>query len=398
MQGDGAPDVLERAPASAAPARAAFVDRSALAALEPDWRDLAAQAVEANPFYSPSLLAPAFDAFAEDRPELAVVRDGGGRLIGLAPLAPLKGYSRLPVLYIATWMHKHCYFAAPLVRKGAEQDVFRALFDLVEKRGAFLRLRHLDADGPLFAAAVAAAAETGRIAAPSARYARALLPGGWRTDAYLATSLTGKKRKELRRQRARLGDEGPVSVEFLTGGPHIDAWAEQFLTLEAAGWKGRERTALAAEPASAAFFRAVVRRSAADGALHFGRLLVNARPAAMAVNFISRFSGGEGGFAFKIAYDETLARFSPGVALEIEMMRDLEPREGLAYVDSCAQAGHPMIDRLWSDRRAIAALNVSRRDAPSKALFTLLMTLERAGERARAAKAGPMEPERDDDL
>ncbi len=390
MSGDGSSEVI--APARAA---ASVADAAELAALEAEWRDLAAGAIEPNAFYSPSLLLPALDAFPGDRPETVIIRDGAGRLIGLAPIAPLRGYSRLPAPYIATWMHKHCFFAAPLVRAGAERAFFRAFFDFADRRGAFLRLRHLDAEGPLFAAAAAVAAETGRLVSPSARYQRAMLPGGWRTEAYLESALSGKKRKELRRQRARLSDAAPVRFESMSGGPDLDAWTDQFLALEAAGWKGREGGALASEPASAAFFRAMMKRAGAVGELHFCRLLAGERPAAMGVNLISRHSGGAAVYAFKIAYDEALARFSPGVALEIEMMSDLEAREAVAFIDSCAQADHPMIDHLWRDRRRIAALNISRRDAPAKALFRILMMLERASEKARKRKPAP---EADDDL
>lgn len=398
VSGDGSSDLTAPVSWRAGSAFAACADAAELAGIEAEWRDLAESAIEANPFYGPALLLPALDAFSADQPETVTVRDAGGRLIGLAPIAPLKGYSRLPIPYIATWMHKHCYFAAPLVRAGSEHAFFRSFFDFAERRGAFLRLRHMDAEGPLVAAASAVAAETSRRVSPSARYERAMLPGGWRTEAYLADSLSGKKRKELRRQRARLSEIAPVRFEKISGVPDLDLWTEQFLALEAAGWKGREDTALASDSASAAFFRAIVKRAGAEGELHLCRLIAGDSPAAMAVNFISRFSGGEAVYAFKIAYDEALARFSPGVALEIEMMGDLEQRRSVAYIDSCAQAGHPMINRLWRDRRRIAALNISRRDASSKALFRVLMMLESVSEKARARKAARMEPEADGDL
>jgi CelD/BcsL family acetyltransferase involved in cellulose biosynthesis len=391
MFADGATERLK------APARAMVAGRADFGALEAEWRGLAAAAVEPNAFYGPSLLIPAIDAFAGDKPELVIVRDGAERLIGLAPLAPLRGYSRLPVPYVATWMHKHCFFAAPLVRAGAEQAFFSALFDFAAGRGTFLRLRHLDADGPLRRAAEAAAAQTKRLASPSARYERAMLPGPWATDDYLKLSLRGKHRKDLRRRRARLEETGAVLFEALGDDGDLDAWTDEFLALEAAGWKGAAGTALSQEAASAQFFRDAVRRAHSAGELQFFRFRLDGRTIAAAANF----RAGDASFAFKIAYDESFARYSPGVMIEIEIMKALEPA-GLAMIDSCAKVEHPMINRLWRERRQIEALNVSRRDLPSKALFGLLMTLERASERARAAKAGAgeaeTEAETDDDL
>jgi CelD/BcsL family acetyltransferase involved in cellulose biosynthesis len=388
MFGDGSSEVIAPARALASVADAAMLD-----ALDAEWRDLAASAVEPNAFYSPSLLVPALNAFAADRPETVIVRDGAGRLIGLAPIAPLRGYSRLPVPYIATWMHKHCFFAAPLVRAGAEQDFFRAFFDFAERRGAFVRLRHLDTDGPLFAAAAAVAAETGRLTAPSARYERAMLTAPWKTDDYLALSLRGKHRKDLRRRRARLEETGDVRFETFGEGDDLAAWTAEFLALEASGWKGDAGTALAQEEASKRFFEDAARRARLAGDLQFFRFRIGEKTIASAVNF----RAGAVSYAFKIAYDESYARYSPGVMIEIEIMRTLEA-SGIATIDSCAKVEHPMINRLWRERRRIAALNVSRRDAASKALFHMLMMLEKASEKARQEKIPQAEADGDDDF
>ena len=58
-------------------------------------------------------------------------------------------------------------------------------------------------------------------------------------------------------------------------------------------------------------------------------------------------------------------------------------------IDSCAQADHPMIDSLWRERRAIASLNISRRDIASRTLFRALAALEGAAERSRRAMLKP---------
>lgn len=364
-----------------------------LASLDAEWRDLAAGAIEPNAFYGPALLSAALAAFPGDRPETVIVRDGTGQLIGLAPIAPLKGYSRLPVRYIATWMHKHCYFAAPLVRAGAERAFFRSFFDFTERQGAFLRLRHLDAEGPLFAAAAAVAAETGRLVSPSARYERAMLCAPWTTDDYLAGSLHGRHRKDLRRRRARLEEAEPVRFETYAADDDLAGWTEEFLAIEAAGWKGAAGTALKQDEASAAFFRNAVRRAEKAGELQFFRFRAGARTIAAAVHF----RAGAVSYAFKIAYDEAYARYSPGVMIEIEIMKALEAA-ALARIDSCAKVEHPMINRLWRQRRQIAALNVSRRDIASKALFRMLMMFEEAGEQARARREEPKQEEGGDDL
>ncbi|MEK7265276.1 MAG: GNAT family N-acetyltransferase [Pseudomonadota bacterium] len=368
--------VVVAAPFAAA---GALLSPKGAAAIEAEWADLAANAVEANPFYSPSLLIPALDAFAGVDVRVAIVRDARGRLIALAPVAPARGYSRLPVKYIATWMHDHCFYAAPLIRKGAEAVALAALFDLAEKEGAFFRLRHLDAQGPVAAEAKKAARSAGRLTASSARFERALLEGGFTTEDVLDRAMRGKKRKELRRLRSRLKEQGAVVFETLASAGDVGLWTEEFLELESAGWKGGTGTALASAKAGRAFFAAAVRRAFAAGSLDFHRLTLAGKPIAMIVNFIENGAG----YSFKIAYDEAYARFSPGVMLEIDLLRAFEQRAGLRFVDSCAARDHPMINTLWRGRRSIEALNVSGAAPRARLLFQILTGLERAGERLR---------------
>jgi hypothetical protein len=76
---------------------------------------------------------------------------------------------------------------------------------------------------------------------------------------------------------------------------------------------------------------------------------LDGRPIAHKCNFLS----GPGSFAFKIAFDEEYARHSPGVLLELENIRRLHAQSKVRWMDSCADPSHPMLDRLWPDRRTI---------------------------------------------
>src|SRR3546814_2224216 len=48
---------------------------------------------------------------------------------------------------------------------------------------------------------------------------------------------------------------------------------------------------------------------------------------------------------FKIAFDEALGRFSPGVLIEIANLQAVLGDPAIGWMDSCAAADHPMIDR-----------------------------------------------------
>jgi CelD/BcsL family acetyltransferase involved in cellulose biosynthesis len=63
--------------------------------------------------------------------------------------------------------------------------------------------------------------------------------------------------------------------------------------------------------------------------------------------------GGEGAWFWKIAYDENFAQASPGMQLTCEATRALLADPTLAWCDSCAAPGQPMVERAWGERRTI---------------------------------------------
>jgi CelD/BcsL family acetyltransferase involved in cellulose biosynthesis len=79
------------------------------------------------------------------------------------------------------------------------------------------------------------------------------------------------------------------------------------------------------------------------------------RPAALKCNLIA----GDEVFCFKIAYDESLSRFSPGVQLEERMVQVFhEQMPETRVLDSCASPDNDMINRLWPDRRPLVSYAV----------------------------------------
>jgi hypothetical protein len=103
---------------------------------------------------------------------------------------------------------------------------------------------------------------------------------------------------------------------------------------------------------------------AADGHARIDRLMQNGRPLAAAITLRS----GTSAWFWKIAYDEEFARHSPGVQVSLDLTERLLADPAVARADSCATAGHPMIDHLWRERLALADLLI----APSAEALTRL--------------------------
>jgi CelD/BcsL family acetyltransferase involved in cellulose biosynthesis len=120
--------------------------------------------------------------------------------------------------------------------------------------------------------------------------------------------MSAQLRKQLRRKERRLAERGMTTISV---GPGDDASAEieRFLELEASGWKGREGGALAASAENLSFGREVLQQASRRGRLHMVGIDCDGRPVARRCSLLA----ADGAYAFKTAYDESFAAYSPGV-------------------------------------------------------------------------------------
>lgn len=338
------------------------------------WQRLAAHAAEPNPFYEPWFLLPALRQWGAGEQVVVKAWYCDGRLAGLLPVERSARYYGHTVTHATGWLHANAFCGVPLIAAGHEDAFWRALLahcDRRARRALFVHLPKLPADGPACAALDRVLAASGRAHTTVAEESRALLIGNVSAAEYLDAAMSAKKRKELRRQHNRLAEEGALTFERRADGAGVGEWAREFLTLEAAGWKGAAGSALASAPQTAQFFMQALEGAAAAGRLERLALRLNGRAIAMLVNLITP----PGAYSFKTAFDEDYARFSPGMLVQLENLALLE-RPGIAWADSCAAQGHPMIERLWRDKRRMVSRNIAIGGRLRRALFRLLMAYE----------------------
>jgi CelD/BcsL family acetyltransferase involved in cellulose biosynthesis len=338
------------------------------------WDALALSASEPNPFFESWYLLPALAAF-DPGGEVELLRFAvDGELAGLMPIVRARRYYGKPIPNMATWLHGNCFLGAPLVAAGRERAFWRAMLSWADRHAGaalFLHLAHLPLVGPLGLALDEVLAEQRRNGALVHREERALLASEVDPEAYFAAALSGKKRKELRRQFARLSELGDVKFERRDDDVYLARWIDQFLALEQAGWKGAAGSALAATPQTATLFRTALAGAAARGRLERLTLGLDGVPIAMLATFLA----APGAYSFKTAFDERYARYSPGVLLQRENLAILD-RAGIAWTDSCAAADHPMIDHIWRERRPIGRRSIAIGGTMRRALFAGVVAVE----------------------
>ncbi len=347
--------------------------RDALAAL-------AESAVEPNPFLCPWFLLPALAAFADDAVRVVLVRQpstrrGPGAIVGLFPLVLRRGLRGLPIRRWTLWQHDYSYLGVPLLHRDHGPACLDALFAWLYQASpgaGVLELPAVTGDGPFVRLLIDTLRRWDRQAVVAEVYTRAWLqPAGRDGESYLRLALNSKRRSELNRQEKKLREQGPVVYRTLAEEPALDAWLEPFLLLEASGWKGQIGTAFASKKRHAKFLREMLAAAHAAGSLRLLGLFVGDRPIAMKCNLHT----GGGAVSFKIAYDEDFSRHSPGVLLELENVRALCADSTCAWMDSCAVPDHPMINRLWLERRAIQTLLIPTGRMPGELVLALLPLL-----------------------
>lgn len=350
--------------------------------LLPAWQRLVATAIEPNSFFEPWFLLPAWRNLAkEENVELLVIEapkrvhpDGPKVVCGLLPIVRRRSFYGLPVKAWEVWRHPHCYLGTPLVRRDCAREVLDYLFTAAATSAdgaAVVHLPMIAGDGPLHRALIESNYAARRSVFTKDLQTRALFRKAEDAEAFLKTSLSRKKRQSVQRTERRLAELGSLTTTWYRDHDDIDSWLDEFLRLEAAGWKGSAQTAIDSNRSDSSFFREMLHGGAMAGKLLLGRLDFDGRPIAMICNFLA----ADGGYSFKIAYDEKFAEHSPGLLLELALIRELHER-GTDWMDSCAVPDHPMINPLWPERTIRTSLVVST-GARFGDLATALMPLAR---------------------
>jgi CelD/BcsL family acetyltransferase involved in cellulose biosynthesis len=135
--------------------------------------------------------------------------------------------------------------------------------------------------------------------------------------------LNAGRRSDLRRALRNAAKQGPVQCEITSPTPETLAplLCDAF-QVESAGWKGDQGSALATDPLVGTFYTQLAQAACQLGTLRIGMLRIGDRPAAM------QLAIEQDGccWLFKMGFDESFARFSPGTLLMVEGLRSARQR------------------------------------------------------------------------
>jgi hypothetical protein len=255
-----------------------------------------------------------------------------------------------------TWASPFGPLGTPLVDRDDPEGVIEDFFSMLSRPHLKLPkvfvLPDMRLDGAVTAMLKSVAETRGLPLVTTAEAERPFLESSLDGNAYLKASLRSHHDREFRRLKRRLADLGTLEHSVARGPEDIRHAIEAFLTLEAAGWKGRKRTAMATDRYRAAFAREAVHRLAEQDMCRVHSLTLNGEVIACLIVFV------EAGVAYtwKTAYDEAYAAFSPGTLLMIEVTKQHLDDPNIETTDSCAVPYHPVMSRLWSERKTMGTI------------------------------------------
>lgn len=335
-------------------------DVPSLRTLVEDWEELAAEAAEPNPFYEHWMLLPAIEAFADADFRCVLVWDNG-KLVGLFPMRLQRRWRSLPIRALRSWCHRNMVLCAPLIRAASAARCVDAL--LKSELAPVIEFDLVPAEG-LFYGVLAEAASAG--ACPwlvTDAYARAILV----RERDPRSRFNSNLKNNLRRWEARLRACGALTPVRLSQGDDIVTWRDDFLRLEASGWKGQAGSALASREPDRRFVIEVFAEAHRRGRLVITGLDLDGRPLARHV----AVTAGDGAICFKIAYDESYAKHAPGIVAEVENVRQFMETSGPRWVDSNTSRENTSYGRVWKDRRTVQSVAIGAHGAGRAAVAAL---------------------------
>jgi CelD/BcsL family acetyltransferase involved in cellulose biosynthesis len=341
-----------------------------LAEIDAAWRDLAGRSDEPNVFMDPAILR-----LAGDRCVTLLAWNGEGKLLGIWAFAVAhQWHPALPVKVLRSPSFPHAYLATPVVDRTVAHAVLVAMLDFIADDPALpklISLQPIRSDGPAMQALEVALADRGSSLCTLSESRRPVLASALDAKSYFAQALSSSSRKKLRQHRRRLEEQGGLESRAVTEPAAVCRAFEEFLQLEAAGWKGRRGTALLCDEADANFTRAMIASLASRGDAWIHALYQ--RDKAVAAQVVLR--AGAVAFTWKTAYDETLGDFSPGMLLLEDYTAAFLADKSIARVDSCSFDDTGFMSA-WSEREQIADALLDARRGGSFA-FSIVIGLQR---------------------
>ncbi len=328
-------------------------------ALSEELEYLARRAVEPNLFFNPGFLAPAMPRLDDRNVRLAILRDENGgrsRMRMAFPYSIERSSLQIGPSILRCWATVYAPLGTPLIDSDDPAAVIEDMFEIMGreklKLPSVLVFPDMRSNGVATQLLKSVAFDRQLPLHSVQKVLRPILQSPLDGEEYLRQSLGSHHRRDLGRLKRRLEEMGTLEYRVARSQADVVRDMEVFLTLESAGWKGDQRTAMAIDRYRAAFAREAIYKLAGEDQVRIHTLSLDDRAVASMVVFV------EAGIAYtwKTSFDEAFAKYSPGNLLLAEITQYHLDDPNIIKTDSCAVPDHPVMSRIWTEREPMETL------------------------------------------
>ncbi|SFT74826.1 Acetyltransferase involved in cellulose biosynthesis, CelD/BcsL family [Pseudovibrio denitrificans] len=321
------------------------------------WQDLSKNALEPNPFFSSSFVTAFNTHKANHSIKLLLALDPSGT----------KALAALPIMMV----RRGLLFKLPSALAGdygplgtlllSEDATPAILNNLLEAAcnlspAKTLLLPFQGTEGATYKQLQSTLSTHGWQQQASTQEARAFQPAGPEGQAAFNALKKRSSWKGVFKNQRRLEKQGTLSFSILETAEDTQRGLEEFLKLEAEGWKGKQGTALLSREPDAAFTREMVTNSGKSDGIRIGQLHLDDK--LIATNILLHEQGRI--FGWKTTFDESLAKFSPGQLLIYYSTQKLLEDPFFSGADSLSTPDNQMANKAWTARFSYATLLIGK--------------------------------------
>ncbi len=317
-----------------------------LSHLAEEWSDLCNHAIEPNPFYRPELLLPALRLNLPGATfRIVFVRSPSGQLIGMFPfqVGGPRWWGSQVVFRPLT--HRYCYVRTPIIREGFIEDNLSSIAEALRQfklPARLIRLHGFALDDEFEHELTQSSVGLSTFRFTHTR--RSALVRG--REIHPSTKATEEYASKWR----KLSQLGELCLKTDgAGDPLFHRRLSEFLDLEHRGWKASRASSMKSAGAPSEYFSASVVGHAESGLWTVDSVLLDGQPIAMQLNLID-CGRHVVHYGFKSAFDDSLARYSPGAVMLNEQRLRFHTSREIDVFDSCADPKNLAVRRLWPDR------------------------------------------------
>lgn len=346
--------------------------------------------IEPNIFFSPRFCVPAMPRLDERQVRLMVLQDGlndDSEIRFLMPFTIEKPGFAIGPDVIRAWANPYGPLGTPIVERREAFQVIEDLFVTIAMPSVNLPdvivFPNVMADSPVVSIIRSVALSNSLPLAMTKPVNRPVLDATREADSYFESNSVAPGRIKFERQWSKLAEQGQFDYRIARSTDDIRAAMEEFLLLENAGWKGKQRTSLASDRYRAAFAREAVNSLAEKDKCRIYMLQLNGNIIASLIVFV------EGGRAWtwKTTYDENLKAHSPGKLLLLRAIESFCDDPNIQVVDSCTEDDQSVAAQLWPDSGQMTSLVVGLDVSKDKEVRQAASQLELYASTRKTAKS-----------